>query len=359
MVKFTPKYNLAQFENFNDFNIRQDRDRMIIVDNQLGFLADLIGDGIVDGLFIESPDSSNFQSSSNEYTINVTKGGAIIDKFFVSMYGDVPLVLKNNSTHYLFLQRKKDVVGGVGPFSKISEVSFIDSLPPATPINLSLVEKSFSSIKLSWDKNVEVDFDFYILERSIDNITFTEVARINENVFLDENLSQDTIYYYRIKSVDVNGNESSYSPAFMSKTNKDLREPLPPSLVDIFSLDESLQLLWEPPEFGDILGYEIFVQELGFDFQPTSTTFSFTPSSGKRKFFIPDLKNNVNYKVQLFSISINNVLSSPVEFVKKPLANDGPKEVEDVELSSFTTTLTPSGVGLKVEWIPVSGSVDL
>ena len=49
MPLYTKKYGLAAFNTGDVYSSSEDRRRFKIIDNQLAFLSDLVGNGVVDG----------------------------------------------------------------------------------------------------------------------------------------------------------------------------------------------------------------------------------------------------------------------------------------------------------------------
>nr|WP_294895593.1 LamG-like jellyroll fold domain-containing protein [uncultured Pedobacter sp.] len=86
-------------------------------------------------------------------------------------------------------------------------------IPPSdiTYTSTSVEVPPSSSVVLSWKDNSSNETNF-VIERSDDNITFTEIARVGSNVktYTDDNLVPNKTYYYRIKAV-ANTESSSYS----------------------------------------------------------------------------------------------------------------------------------------------------
>jgi fibronectin type 3 domain-containing protein len=92
----------------------------------------------------------------------------------------------------------------------------VDPEPPAIPSNFEGISTE-SKIELSWSFNREPDFDGYNLYKS--NESIDDIQQVNpvheslytDSLFIDEQVSNGTTYYYRITSVDLNGNESDLS----------------------------------------------------------------------------------------------------------------------------------------------------
>lgn len=92
----------------------------------------------------------------------------------------------------------------------------VDPEPPAIPANFEAVS-SDSRVELSWDFNKEPDFEGYNLYKANESISnLQDISPVNESIyvdslFVDEEVSNGTTYYYRITAIDLNGNESAPS----------------------------------------------------------------------------------------------------------------------------------------------------
>lgn len=75
--------------------------------------------------------------------------------------------------------------------------------PPAAPTGLTLAAPSSNQINLSWTDNASNEQGF-IIDRSTDNVSFTQIATVGTNVtsFQNVGLAAGTRYYYRVRSVN-------------------------------------------------------------------------------------------------------------------------------------------------------------
>ena len=95
--------------------------------------------------------------------------------------------------------------------SKASAGYSIDNINPAVPTGLSIVQVS-NGFELSWNVIDDVDFQYYKIQRSTnESFESHEVFYTIENNYMDLNVENSQSYFYRIASVDYNGNSSNYT----------------------------------------------------------------------------------------------------------------------------------------------------
>ena len=72
-----------------------------------------------------------------------------------------------------------------------------------------------NSIDIAWDAPTAEDFAFFRVYRGsaagFDPSGLAPISELLNHSFTDENLAVGSVYYYRISTVDANGNESDYS----------------------------------------------------------------------------------------------------------------------------------------------------
>jgi hypothetical protein len=349
MPRFTEHYGLGIKLANEPFLASIDRSRMSIIANQLAFLADLVGDGRIEGWHLTSPEINK---------VRVSGGTGIIDRFTTSTFGPLDLVFPSAGTYYLFARRKLGVIGGFSNFSTRVGHAHSDLVPPAAPDTIIVGVRTRSSIQLSWVANTEIDIDKYRVYRSTDN-TVSGWAAVTEPVLetvlptcIDTNLVDETTYFYRISAVDKTGNEGVYT-SVTSTTLQDLRTPSDPRSVKVLQGNKVLQVTWLSSLDDFVHHYEITYQELGAGGVPVGVPTIATALSGITYFTISSLVNNTEYSVTVKSVSKNNIKSSGITTVGVPVFNSGPKEISALTLSQ---SFTNSTVKITVQWTPGTGS---
>ncbi|UKM63843.1 fibronectin type III domain-containing protein [Flavobacteriaceae bacterium GSB9] len=124
-------------------------------------------------------------------------------------------------------------------------------IPPSnlnfTNVNTIEVPPS-SSLTINWKDNADNE-DNYIIERSTDGNTFTEIAQVGANVesYNDTNLEPDTKYYYRVKAVNsaeasAYANASITTLAVPSAPDKPI-DPMPANGFNFVELSAGIVML--------------------------------------------------------------------------------------------------------------------
>ncbi len=159
MPLFTSHYNLGIKLANEPYSASMDRARFLTIDNQLGFLCDIIGDGRINGWHL---------SERSPYTVRVGSGIGLIDRFATRTFGPTDVTLSGDGTWFLWMRRKPNVIGGFGEFSQ--QVWFVeeDSTPPANPTGLSVASTTRTTVSLDWDPNLDTDIAAYRVYRSTD-----------------------------------------------------------------------------------------------------------------------------------------------------------------------------------------------
>ncbi|MBI5384526.1 MAG: fibronectin type III domain-containing protein, partial [Verrucomicrobia bacterium] len=119
------------------------------------------------------------------------------------------------------------------------------NVPPAAPSGLTATAASASQINLAWTDNANNETGF-ALERSSDNVTFTQIATVGANVtsYANTGLSASTTYYYRVRASNAAGN-SAYSATASATTAAILTPPAAPSgLTATAASSSQINLAW-------------------------------------------------------------------------------------------------------------------
>lgn len=347
MSYVTKTYGLEAFTRGERYSASADKRRFVTIDNQLAFITDRIGDGRVKGWDISIKDS-------NSFSFSVSPGYGVIDRLVTQTFGPIDFSFTNNREAKVYIQRRLNFIGGFGTWSSLNNSAIIkydDSLTAviATPQNFSTQSVAYNRVSLQWDENTtNPDFGSFVLYKSTDGSSYDQIVELKEIQYEDFDVEQDTLYYYRIVAKDLSGNESA--PQDLSiKTAKDLRVPLPASNLGIFPNDSSVQLFWTASPFGLLSHYLIQVQELSGNLDPIGEVREVNIDASKDLAVIKNLKNEVRYRFSVTAVSINNVSSETIESLAVPRPNDGPEEIQDINIV-WTKGLSPTELWLDLEW---------
>lgn len=152
-----------------------------------------------------------------------------------------------------------------------------DRTPPATPSNFTLLGGGDGQARLRWDANQEPDFKHYAVYRTTDvNQPFESIAQLTANEFVDQFLSYDTTYYYRITAIDYAGNESDPTD-YIDVLPINISSPSRPQSLQVHGhnqpvlRDVAMYLNWKPNEEGDLRRYYVY-RSTTEDFAPSDST---------------------------------------------------------------------------------------
>jgi hypothetical protein len=118
--------------------------------------------------------------------------------------------------HYNVLRTVEDMyalsyAGASATATPISDIWTTSGATPAAPSNLTATAAVADQINLGWTDNSSNESGF-LVERSTDNVNFTQIASLGSNVtsYSDTGLTTGTTYYYRVRAYNSAG-DSGYS----------------------------------------------------------------------------------------------------------------------------------------------------
>ncbi len=193
----------------------------------------------------------------------------------------VMVVMKNDPNSF-----KVDTVNGL--FTTLSDV------PPA-PTGLTATAASYSQINLSWSETDNTVTGFKI-ERSPDNVTFTQVGTSTSATYSDTGLSANTKYYYRVRATNSAG-DSPYSNVANATTLNTI-PPAPTNFKAVLTPPSSVNFGWTDNSNN----------ETGFKIQYT------TSALGNVYYDIVSTSENVTSASYDYSQNTNFVVGSTVYF---------------------------------------------
>lgn len=124
--------------------------------------------------------------------------------------------LENEKTYYYIV----NAVSEDGEESKSSSIFSATTIKPiiSPPVFLKC-ESEENQIILNWQENKEEYLSSYLIYRSTAKEgEFEKIAEVKENRYIDKNLLENTVYYYRITAKSLEGEESSSAEIIECKT---------------------------------------------------------------------------------------------------------------------------------------------
>ncbi|MGM0581791.1 MAG: reprolysin-like metallopeptidase [Bacteroidota bacterium] len=210
---------------------------------------------------------------------------------------------------------------------------FTQQQVPAAPTTITAANNPDGSVLIQWTDNAD-DESGYIIERSVDNNSNFELLSelgMDSFSYTDDSVEEETIYFYRVKAFNENG-ESEYSPEAQVETL--IKIPSAPTNLEITVENDSIaQLTWTDNASNETSyivqrasGSRSFnqISELAAD----SQTFEDTLSNGTYKYRIA-AKNSRGISEFSNEVSIeinteNDVLSNIEEWSSKILMFPNP-----------------------------------
>ena len=317
----------------------RDRRRFTIIDNEMAFVSDQIGQGRIEGWQV---------ASSGWPNLTVSPGFGIIGRKVNFSYGDYDYTLSPDKTYYVYM-KSRNVLGGHSGFSNLVTVSQTITAPPDSVINSRATSITSYAVTLAWDANTEPDLEKYKVERSHGfNVTSFDTTGLS---FVDTTVDQNTIYTYRVLAVNLSGIESSTAVPIPIHTPKDLTPPVNPVSFYVFLGDQMVQMIWGASPSHLLSSYRIEVQSLDEDYDPTTddpivaTITDLTKSSTS----IESLVNGTSYKVTIYAVSTNGVLSDGLSQIVRPASSTATSEVTDMTVTPAPVESTDK-IELLISW---------
>jgi hypothetical protein len=238
--------------------------------------------------------------------------------------------------------------------------------PPSAPIELIVSSRTINSLELIWAPNPEQDVTGYIVFRSLTmNGTFKSVSTelITETQFIDTNLVENTIYYYKLKAVDDAELASEFSEVVSGKTKLGQYPPVLNNSIADFEItedgydDTSINLYyWFKDVNHDKLTFrcegEVHINVTIYQNNGTVLLVPDKDWNGRERlvFFAADENDEVSDEVQVTVTAINDPPDKPK--IINPM--DGVKLLENGTIDfegACTDPDVPYGDTLTYKWI--------
>lgn len=187
-------------------------------------------------------------------------------------------------TTYFF---RVDAVSYLGDETQSNVITF--TMPNVqAPTGLTLDYPDIREVVLTWASNSNEDEEGFVIERSLDEITWTDIGNTTTGVetYTDLTVIGDLTYFYRVAAF-AGVNKSSYSNT-VSQFIPVI--PTPQDLIAEVTDPTKINLSWTSNSFGD---------ETGFSIERSLDGITFTPydqvPSGQNTFFDINITIDVEY----------------------------------------------------------------
>jgi len=291
-------------------------------EDSVGNISDYssIVSGFYDSIIPTAPTKLNLLIESRKATLSWNKSPDADIKLYNVYYSgnsspdvinystaDSSIVILNllNNKKYFFRIKAEDSTGNLSDYS--SEISgLFDDIAPEEPTGLKiLVEKN--QIILNWNKNEEVDINYYALYYSTSSEPTELKGASTDTTTSILNLDNNIKYYFRLKAHDLTGNVSSYS-----ETVSGLYDSSPPKKVSglvISPGNTQIYLKWLQNEEDDLQSYELYT---------SSTDTTYVLDKDKESFLFNSLSNDIEYTFSIIAIDTAGNKSDTVFIVATP-----------------------------------------
>ncbi|RKY89777.1 hypothetical protein DRQ09_00760, partial [candidate division KSB1 bacterium] len=176
---------------------------------------------------------------------------------------------------------------------------------PFTPDGLTAVAGN-KIVNLKWNQNNEDDILQYNIYRSlIDGFSPSPSDSIGrtlypDTTFTDNNVQNNTIYYYRISAVDTNNNMSEFSSQVSAFPQDTVAPSVPQNLVALPD-NKKVTLKWSINPETDLKQYNIY-RNLSSGFTPTSSDSVGSVLKPDTIFVDSNLVNNITYYYRISAV---------------------------------------------------------
>ena len=162
-----------------------------------------------------------------------------------------------NGTRYYYRVTAVDRSGNESGFSNQASAVPSDREAPASPSELTAGLADTLSITLDWTASTSSDVDAYAIYReTTSNPTVAlDTVEAGTLTYDDEELSENTTYYYRVAALDSSGNRSDYSSEVSTVTG----DAIPPAPTELTASaeEDQVNLSWTASGAGDVASYHV------------------------------------------------------------------------------------------------------
>lgn len=281
--------------------------------------------------------SANFINGiSIQYKYNMNMNGSQWEGGFSTSSGNREITINDSDND------------GVVTINDVWGVGTIINPAPGAPTNIIAVPGN-NFILLSWDRNQEIDLKAYRIYKSVKHTnSFNLVNQVTATNYTDTGVLNNTNYYYRIRAIDYNDNESGYSETVMVSPDTNAAPVVPQGLRAVPGSNIVL-LSWSANPESDIQGYLIWRSQDQYSLYSN----------------IPSIISNTSYTDS--SVINDNIYYYKIQAVDTIFqTNDGFSDIVSVTPSTNPAPLAPASLeviktetqSIIISWTPnVEGDI--
>ncbi len=248
-----------------------------------------------------------------------------------------------------FKIRAKGIAGDYQDSSP-NMVQPIDSIPPVKPFGLIGKIDTLGIVKLSWDKNLELDLKGYSILRA--NRANQEFTRLEKQEFIKNNYT-DTVnlrvfnkkVYYKVVAVDNRYNESVPSDILILN-RPDKIPPSNPIFTGYELKDEGVSLKWQKSESEDAVKQIIYRQKIALNSEVLWQNIYETNDTLISSYTDTTVETNTKYAYTIVAVDQSGLESTPSPVVsvttKAQLLHD--------QIKGFYATANREDKYLQLNW---------
>jgi large repetitive protein len=165
-----------------------------------------------------------------------------------------------------YIAKVKEEFGCSSQFSTVFTVANATGTPkPDAAKNLTAYALSQSSVQLEWSENAnpiynETGFEVYRATTSGGPYTLVAITAANVKSYLDEKLSPQTTYYYKIRAVNETGASGLTNEASATTVNDVTAPTAPANLRSVFTFRNYIDLAWNSSKDNvGVYKYDVYI----------------------------------------------------------------------------------------------------
>ncbi|PWN07628.1 fibronectin type III domain-containing protein [Rhodohalobacter mucosus] len=144
-----------------------------------------------------------------------------------------------------------------------TEITIPDITPPEPPTLFRLAMEDGQRVGITWNASEDTDVTEYVLYRNhieSGRDTLLSAFSTGTRYFRDEMVRIGESYEYRISAVDSLGNQSEFRSDSITTQLK--HPPAPVRNVQVAYMNNSVKVVWEDSDSGQVAGYKIYKAEV-------------------------------------------------------------------------------------------------